>query len=331
MSLVYALFIVTLAKFYSFKPAGLGCKVISIGNITWGGTGKTPLVEAVVKALKADNRNPAVLTRGYKKKPSANAQDARSDVRSMGDEPYMLSQKLPGTAVIVNKDRIKAGLQAVKAHRADTVVLDDGLQQWRIKKDLEIVAIDVGNPFGNGWLIPRGILREPLRALKRADIFVLTNADTAGDLAGLESRLSVINPSALIVRSELVPVRLYGLNDREKDYTHELQQGKPVGLLCAIGNPGSFRRAVERMDIKAAQRFFFRDHHAYTYKDIQAIADKTRQCNIEYVITTEKDADKLRPLVQMLKTPQFLVLEVALKIVNNESEFNNRLRGLYTA
>jgi tetraacyldisaccharide 4'-kinase len=243
----------------------------------------------------------------------------------------MLSRNLPGVPVIVNSDRVKAGIEAIKTHGVDTLILDDGFQQWRIKKDLDIVTIDAGNPFGNGCLIPRGMLREPLSALKRAHVFVLTNADTAGDLAALKVKIYGINPSALIVEARHMPVGFYALKDPSKQFDAGQLRLKPVAIVCAIGNPDSFRRLVQRMQIQVLKRFVFPDHHRYSEDDMRFIAAEAAKNNIRTIITTDKDSGKLQPLAVDIPSLDIYVLQVALEMIDHEEQFNSRLHSLYTA
>jgi tetraacyldisaccharide 4'-kinase len=249
----------------------------------------------------------------------------------MGDEPFMLSRKLPGVVVIVNPDRIKGATEAVQAQGADMLLLDDGFQQWHLRKDLDIVTIDAGNPFGNGWMIPRGILREPLTALKRADIFVLTNADGVSDLGMLKARLAAFNPKGLIVVARHKPAGFFKLLDPSKACTAEQMFGKPVALVSGIGNPDSFRRVIERMHIPVARAFNFPDHHRYSKVDMNDILEGVRQNNIETLITTEKDADKLKLCAPEGLLSNIVVLKVELEIIENEEQFHRRLHSLYSA
>jgi tetraacyldisaccharide 4'-kinase len=320
LSLVYGLIVVVAARGRCANAAAVKGTVISIGNITWGGTGKTPLVELLARFLQSKGRKVAVLTRGYKKQAS-----------EMGDEASMLSRKLPGVSIVVNSDRIKGAAEAVKVHGADTLILDDGFQQWQLKKDLEIVTIDASNPFGNGSMIPRGILREPLAALKRADVFVLTNTDETSGCGILKARLAGFNPKALVVVARHKPAGFSMLSDPSKICAAAQMSGKPVVLVSGIGNPDSFRRVIERMHISVARAFNFPDHHRYSEADVQAIVRGARQNNIETIITTEKDADKLKACAPEAALPAIVVLKVALEIIENEEQFYSRLLSLYSA
>ena len=165
ISFIYGFFVKLTLRCYQmklFKSYRPGCRLISVGNISWGGTGKTPLVEALAKFLQQEGKKPAVLIRGYGK-----------------DEIYMLKDKLKDIPVLAGRNRIRTARYALKHYGADTIILDDGFQHWRLERDLDIVLIDVKFPFGNRSLTPRGILREPLSSLSRADVFGLTNSDLA--------------------------------------------------------------------------------------------------------------------------------------------------------
>jgi tetraacyldisaccharide 4'-kinase len=243
----------------------------------------------------------------------------------------MLSRKLQAAAVIVNSDRVKAGIEAQRRHQADTLILDDGFQQWGLKKDLEIVTIDAANPFGNGWLIPRGILREPLSALQRADIFVLANSTACRDIGALKARLAVHNPSGLIVSARHKPEGFYALADVSKDCGLERVRDKAVALVSGIGNPASFRRVVEDLQIRVAAAFVFPDHHRYSPADMASVTKACRQQGIGAIITTEKDAGKLTAIAAGTEKPDIFVLRISLEIIENEEQFYRRLRSVYSA
>ncbi len=331
LSLLYWLIIAVVSRIRSVRPVSVSSKVISVGNITWGGTGKTPLVELLGKMLVEDGRKVAVLTRGYGRSSAACKAAHCRDASTMGDEPYMLSRKFRDIPVIANSDRAAAALEAQRANKADTLILDDGFQQWGLRKDLEIVTIDAMNPFGNGYLIPRGILREPLRALRRADVFVLTNVDAPADMLALKARLAAIQPAGLIVTARHTPAGLYMLSDPSKECGLERLSAQTAALVCAIGNPRSFRRTVESAKAVVAAEFVFTDHHRYSRADIEFVAQACRRQNIGAIITTEKDAAKIAPLAAGVEGPDILVLRVRLEIIENEEQFSRRLRGIYSA
>jgi len=321
-SLVYGSAVVILAGFYRIRPARFGAKVISVGNITLGGTGKTTLVEYLAGKLNARGKKIAVLSRGYKR------DIGKQGTQGMGDEPAMLQKKLPFLRVIVDKDRVRAAFKAIRDYAADTLLLDDGLQQWRIFKDLEIVTIDTANPFGNYRMLPAGFLREPLSALRRADIFVLTQSGPGRDSAALLAQLNRINSRALIVESIHQPDGFISLSGPNGLLSLDSFKGKSAAVFSGIGNPQGFEDCVCSLGIKIAKAFRFADHHAYTQADLDSVIKAARQMNLDAIVTTRKDAVKIRELE--IKEADIVVLDIKLKITKNETEFDRRLLKLYS-
>ncbi|MCX5714853.1 MAG: tetraacyldisaccharide 4'-kinase [Candidatus Omnitrophica bacterium] len=307
-----------LAVFYGLRPYKLACKVISVGNITLGGTGKTPLVEYIARLLKERGQKVAVLTRGYK--------GGRGD---LSDEPLMLQNNLKGVPVIINPDRLAGAKEAMGDYGVNTVILDDGFQQWWIKKDLEVAVIDSTNPFGNSHVLPRGILREPLSSLRRADIFVLTKTDLAADTLALRDYLTRVNDSAVIVESRHAPGCLYALGDGDEMIEIQALKGKNAALISGIGDPASFEQTVKRLGIHIELSFRFNDHHYYSQKDFDNIFTQCRQKNIVSVITTEKDAARLSGFPIKAQDIRVWVLGIKLVLTKNEEGFSNRLFGIY--
>ncbi|MDD5596199.1 MAG: tetraacyldisaccharide 4'-kinase, partial [Candidatus Omnitrophica bacterium] len=238
-SLLYAFAIKILSSWNLRNAVRLNCKVISVGNITLGGTGKTTLVEYIAKILKENGHKVAILTRGY----------GRNCIEKMGDEPSMLAGNLKDVSVLVDSDRIRSAHKAIEDHCVDTVILDDGMQQWKIKKDLEIVTIDSLSLCGNRQLIPRGILREPLSALKRADIFLLTKVNLNPQIEQTKSYLRQINPKAEIFSSLHQPVGFYELAKKEELSDPLALKGKNVTLFSGIGDPDSFENLISSLGI----------------------------------------------------------------------------------
>jgi len=321
LSLVYGSIVVILAGFYRIRKVRLGAKVISIGNITLGGTGKTTLVEYISAKLSLAGHSIAVLSRGYKR------DSRRIGAQGMGDEPAMLKKNLPLVQVVVDKNRVRAAQSAIRNYSSDTLILDDGLQQWKIFKDLEIVTIDAGNPFGNYHMLPAGFLREPLAALKHADIFVLTQIQPGQKLDALMAELKRINSRVLIVESRHAPKRISRLDYPDEFFDPELLKAKPVAIFSGIGNPEGFRNCVYGLGIEVVKFFRFTDHHDYTQADILRIVKEAKENNLEAIITTQKDAVKIRELG--VRETGILVLEIELHITKNETEFNRRLLQLY--
>ncbi len=298
----------------------LNCKVISVGNLTWGGTGKTPIVELVAKRLSEKVDKVAIQSRGYGGKV----------YQSMGDEPFMLQENLPGIPVIAGKNRVKEARLALNRLRFDTLILDDGFQHWRLFRDLDIVAIDAANPFGNGFLIPRGILREPVSALNRADIFFLTRVDFAGDnLTEVKQRLTDINPRAVIVESVHSPEGFYDILEQPKKIDTSLLKEKKLGMITAIGNPDYFEKTLLNLGLTISAKFIFPDHHEFSSEELGDTIRFCKQEGITALLTTQKDAVRLRGYCPGLAGIQVLVLRIEIKITENEDGFLNRLFSVY--
>ena len=322
LSLIYGLAVVILAAFYRIRPVRLGAKVISVGNITLGGTGKTTFVEYLSGWLSLQGKRVAVLSRGYRRNTS------KQGIQGIGDEPAMLQQKLPSVQVIVDKNRIQAARKAIRQYAADTLILDDGMQQWRIFKDLEVVTIDAGNPFGNCQMLPAGFLREPQNALRRADIFVLTQVGLNQDTSGLTFELKRINTAALIIESRHTPDGFNSVSNPDELFGVDMLRGKSALIFSGIGNPQGFENCISELKINIAKSFRFADHHDYAQADIESIIQEARQMNLDTIITTRKDAVKIRELE--IKGAGIWALNIKLSITKNEAEFNRRLLKLYS-
>ncbi len=343
LSLAYGLLLRVIIFLRRRRLYCLGAKVVSVGNITLGGTGKTVLVEYIARYLTQQGHRVAILTRGYKRKDTrrnippyrmggyaadcGKTQDARYE--GMGDEAYMLTQKLGDIPVVVDADRIKGAKKALRDYSADTLILDDGFQQWQIKKDLEIVTIDAQNPFGNKRIIPRGILREPLANLRRADIFMLTKTNFGLDLEALKVFLKSTNPTARIFESIHEPIGFFDFIHPQESINLAALKGKNIVLFCGIGNPGSFTALISSLGINIAAFFKFPDHYNYSAKDIDNIAQTAKEKNIDTIITTEKDVVRVLGICSASYAARFLFLRIKLNIIN-EQEFHNRLLGVYS-
>ena len=329
LSLIYGFFVIILSAIYRIKPYRLNCRVISVGNITLGGTGKTVLVELIAGYLKECGHKVAILSRGYKRvTESPSRKVTRYEI--MGDEPYMLSKKLEDIPVIVDADRIRAAKRAIKEYGADSVILDDGFQQWKIKKDLEVVAIDAGNPFGNRSLIPRGILRESFSSLKRADVFVLTKVNFKTDPGPIKDVLAKINPSAVIVESFHDPLGFYNLGGEAKLSGRDSLKGENATLFCGIADPASFEDLIKGLGINVGLFYKFPDHHNYTREDLNKIIHASKDKNIAIIITTEKDAVRLENFPFQAFDCKFLALRIEAKIAKGGEIFYDRLLKLYS-
>lgn len=287
------------------KQKALDATVISVGNITLGGTGKTPMVEYIVRYLKSEERSVAVLTRGYGRKSSGsrviNDPASKSDAtparyEEFGDEPLMLARSMPDVPIIINKDRFAAGRWAERETGADTLVLDDGYQHLALNRDLNILLIDATDPFGGFEMPPFGRLREPLYGIKRADVVIITRADRPFDQ---QQTLGIIKyycgekVPVMYVSSAIVALRHLGTGEvyDPGDFARW-----NVALACGIANPHAFAEDILQIGINIVAENFYPDHHAFTQKDIDAITQSARAASADAIVTTEKDAVRLESL-----------------------------------
>lgn len=301
----------------TFKTIALERPVISVGNITTGGTGKTPLVEWVAKSLAQRGNKVCILTRGYgrfhpeQQVVVSDGQTVLATPEEAGDEPYLLAQKLAGlAAVISNADRLSAGRYAIETFGTDCFVLDDGFQHLRLARELDIVTIDATNPWGGGQLLPYGRLREPLAELSRADCVVITRCDQAGNLDALRAQIRRLMGERPLFTSRM---RIAGV--RSLSGAGEILD-QPLAAFCAIGNPGSFFKQLREAGHKLVLEKAFRDHHYYTQQDIETLIAEATRAGAKSLITTDKDAVKLSPLSFSLPCH---ALEIEIEIAN-ESE-----------
>jgi len=310
-----------------FSVTKLDVPVISVGNITTGGTGKTPLVEWACRVLAGEGRRVCVLSRGYgRENPDEQVvvSDGRQilhDVSATGDEPLLLATKLLGIAAVVcNAKRSEAAKWAIDNLRSDVFVLDDGFQHLQLARDLNIVTIDAANPWGGGML-PYGHLREPLSGLSRADCILFTRTETETDLTEPVAAIREFAPTVPIFKSRMVTSGLRLLNQRNAHA--ELPSG-PIAAFCGIGNPEAFFTQLRRAGYDLVWKRSFRDHYDYRQTDIDQIAIESANRGAKALVTTAKDAVKLSSL--KFDLPCY-VLEIKIAI-ENEQEFIDLLRGV---
>jgi tetraacyldisaccharide 4'-kinase len=287
------------------RPFHSSKHVISVGNLTLGGSGKTPLVVYIVKHLRSRGWRPAIVTRGY-----------MPDGGSKSDEAVMLEELLPDVPVLAGPDRSKS----IQSSSANVFILDDGFQHLRLKRDLDIVIIDAENPFGNGWLFPRGILREPLTALKRADLVVLSHVDTGRK--NVQNVIGVIEDwdhKAMIAHTAHAAVGVSGFPLRGERQGLEVLRDR-VCAVSAIGSPESFRKVLEGLGAEIAAECVYLDHHVYTDKDVADMIKLCRKEIIAKVVTTHKDAVKLVSFKEQLSGLKVLVLDVEMRVLHGENE-----------
>ncbi len=333
LSFVYSFFVWLKNIAYEKKllrPDSVAAKVISVGNITWGGTGKTSMVMLISEFLLSKGKKIAILSRGYKSVDTPDSRNAGLEYKAVGDEPYLLKEKFPQVPVLVGKDRVASAIKATKDFQSDTVILDDAFGHRRIVRDLDIVLIDVLNPFGNGYLLPMGILREPVQALIRADVIVLTNCEFDREKQKkLWFDISWINDRALIVYASYRFKRLYDIKTRQTLDRDEISL-KPVCVLASIGNFSSFRLSVDsflKADVKL--EFNLPDHFEYNREYVESILDACRKAGIETILTTEKDAVRLRPWLSDSLDVKIIILEVNLEIIENKERFFEAILNVY--
>jgi tetraacyldisaccharide 4'-kinase len=278
------------------KISRLNCKVISVGNITVGGTGKTPLVMTVAEWLRAEGRRVAILSRGHGRNGRtpfvvSDGKEIQSNVSRTGDEPLMMARRLPDVPVIVGVDRSRAGRMATELFHPDILILDDGFQHRRVARDLDVVVLDATCPFGNGWLIPAGPLREPLSALKRADLVVLSRSDQVKDA---ERSLQAIRKwtDAPILMARHKPLDWFRLDTEEIMPLDHLRDQFCLAF-SGIGNPDSFERTIRSIGIQRMKALRFGDHHRYSKWDFIKIDQAAEKFGAMALITTEKDGVRL--------------------------------------
>ncbi len=293
--------------------------VISVGNITTGGSGKTPLVEWIARRLYREGRRTCVLTRGYGRTDPqrrivvSDGENILANVRVGGDEPYLLAENLRGVAAVISdRNRVAAARWALKNLRVDTFILDDGFQHLRIKRDLDVVTIDATNPFGGGNLLPQGRLREPLKSLARADCIIITRADLITNAEVLRARVRELSGGRTVLLSKTRTTHIYPLlASKEKSSPDaKLSLPQPLAAFCALGNPQAFYAQLSRDQCVLSYTRSFRDHHAYTQKDVDALTNEAVASGAQALVTTAKDAVKLRALRFALPC---YVIEIAIE------------------
>lgn len=310
----------------------LPCAVVSVGNLTVGGTGKTTTVRWIARRLAESGIRPAVLSYGYRagggRAPEgagmivSDGERVREPASVSGDEPQLLARSLPGIPVVAGRRRKLTGRRAYEEFQPDVCVLDDGFQYWRLAKDLEIVLLNGADPFGQGRLLPRGMLREPLSGIRRAHGAIISHAgwlDSARRDALLES-LTRLHPSLVLAEARHRPVRLRDLRTGESLPLESVRGGRWVAL-SALGEPGGFERTLEDLGVHSLNRMRFPDHHAYAETDFERV--RSAAAGLDGVLTTEKDAVKIPP--EWLGETRCLVLEIDLEFLRGGEQLEELL------
>jgi len=305
------------------RSSSVTARVISIGNITAGGTGKTPATIYFARRLVEEGQTVVVLSRGYGRSTPPDEPFVVSDGKNIllspmeaGDEPYLIAKKLPHVPVVVCGKRVKGARVAVEKFSPDIIILDDGFQHIALSRDEDIVVVDCTMPFGFGRLLPRGLLREPLRALKRATAFLLTHADERDD-GHIVDTLKKINPAGDVLKSRHRPVRLRNLKDDAVLECNSLS-GERVLALSSIGNPNAFEETLRKLGADVVCGLRFRDHHWYADDDLEKIRATAQESGVKYVVTTEKDGVRLTLPGGLPENS--LALEVELELIERHPE-----------
>ena len=327
----------------------LGVPVIAIGNLTVGGTGKTPVVELIARTLKEKGRTVAILSRGYKSKrderhplwkrmafmlglmerppepPPRVVSDGKQvllDSLMAGDEPRMLANNLPGVPVLVDKNRVKAGKYAIDEFHVDALLLDDGMQYLKLKHRLDIVLVDRTAPFGTGYLLPRGTLREPARHLKRASYIFITKSDDHPN-TDLIKMIRRYNRVAEIVECRHRPVYLENMHTGDRMEIAELK-GKYVGAFSGIAVPESFENGLRKLGAQVEVTGRFPDHHRFEEKDLLPFLDRCERRDVEIIVTTEKDMVRF-PRMRATDIPIYF-MRVEIQILRGQEVFDKMIR-----
>ncbi len=341
--------VITRRALYNFRilrDSTLGVQVIAIGNLTVGGTGKTPVVEKFARELRDQGRNVAILSRGYRSKPvpvhrwflnkvflrddttpPRVVSDGKSlllDSEMAGDEPYMLASNLKDVVVLVDKDRVKSGRYAIEQFGCDTLLLDDGFQYWKLRgRRQDIVLVDRQQPFGNERLLPRGTLREPPSHLARASTIFITKSD--GNTAELRRRLAQVNPGAGIIECIHHPLYLEDVFTGQRLGIDTLK-GHKVASLSGIAQPESFEESLVKLGAELVYSKRFADHHRFSQQEIINGINRSKKRQAGTIVTTQKDAVRF-PKIDRRDLPIYF-MRVEIKILSGANDFQDCVRKI---
>jgi tetraacyldisaccharide 4'-kinase len=328
------------------RDATLGVQVIAIGNLTVGGTGKTPVVEKFARELRDAGRNVAILSRGYRSKPQplhewfknkllfredttpprvvSDGKSLLLDSEMAGDEPYMLASNLKDVVVLVDKDRVKSGRYAIEQFGCDTLLLDDGFQYWHLQgRRHDVVLVDRQQPFGNEFLLPRGTLREPPSHLARANTIFITKSD--GQTGELRRRITSLNPTAAVIECIHHPMYLEDVFNGERQAL-DFIKGRRVASLSGIAQPESFEQSLVKLGAELVYAKRFADHHRFSQQEILNAINRGKKRQAELILTTQKDAVRF-PKLDRRDLP-ILFMRVEIKIVSGAEDFRDCVRKI---
>ena len=335
-----------LYDFRILRDRTLGIQVIAIGNLTVGGTGKTPVVERFARELRDAGRTVAILSRGYRSKPvplhrkfvnklllrddktpPRVVSDGKSlllDSETAGDVPYMLASNLKDVVVLVDKDRVKSGRYAIEKFGCDILLLDDGYQYWDLQgRRHDVVLIDRQQPFGNEHLLPRGTLREPPSHLARAHTIFITKSD--GQTAALRERINLLNPHAAVIECVHQPMYFEDVFTGERKGL-DLLAGKKVASLSGIAQPESFEHSLGKLGGELVYSKRFADHHRFSQQEILNAINRGKKRQADMIVTTQKDAVRF-PKIDRRDLP-FYFMRVEIKIIAGANDFQDCVRKI---
>jgi tetraacyldisaccharide 4'-kinase len=305
--------------------------VVSMGNLTTGGTGKTPATCMLAEWAVNEGYRVAVLSRGYgsrSKKKILEVSDERgisATPAEAGDEPYLLARRLQGVPVIISKRRYPAGLLAHEKYGTNFFILDDGFQHLGLERHLDLVLMDATSPFGNGHLLPWGPLREPVGHLNRADAFVLTRSNRASLESGRDPKrlLQRRFPKKPVFESVHVPKRIVFPN-RGEDHAPDFLNEKRVVAFAGIARPDAFRDTLKALGAEPVAFKAFRDHHSFTEAEIRRLNEDIARLNADCLVTTEKDWVRLKDLA--VECPNLAFLSITFELLGEHEQFFSMIR-----
>ncbi|MSR24732.1 MAG: tetraacyldisaccharide 4'-kinase [Nitrospiraceae bacterium] len=308
----------------------LPCRVVSVGNLTVGGTGKTPVVIALVEQLLARGRRVGVLSRGYRRQ-SRETEMLVSDGRAVlvgpaeaGDEPYLIAMRCPRAVVAVGADRYRLGRWVLERHPIDCFVLDDGFQHLGLHRDADLLLVDVSDPAGLQALVPAGRLREPLSAASRATALLLTRADVGNWRDVVDTIEAATGRAAQPILSQFRAETLIDVATGEVRKAETLA-GRTVVAVSGIGNPASFATLLQRIGLRVGDQIVFADHHDYTATDLESVRERARHSGADMIVTTEKDAGKIAPLLK--SGEQVWAVRLSFDILSGRERFERTIFG----
>lgn len=302
LSILYAWVLKTRMNFYRwgiYRTYSLPCKVVSVGNITLGGTGKTPLVRLLAEMCQKRGLRTAILSRGYRGKFRgsyglvSDGKQILMDAAQAGDEPYLLAVNVMGVPVIVGRERWVSGQAAVDQFQTQVVILDDGFQHLSLKRDLNILLLDSSLPFGNEKIFPRGELREPLDQIARADAIILTKVGRDDNIINLKDKLAKLAGRTPVFQVDYRPVEIK-VSARKGSIPPECLGGRKVLAFSGIARPESFQRTLLTLRASVVRWEVFPDHHEYQRNELARLQDEALRLGVEAMITTEKDLVRMK-------------------------------------